>query len=48
MTTATVETRGETRKTKSGSSTVWRLARLNWLGGGAAWVWFVIVMLPIY
>jgi raffinose/stachyose/melibiose transport system permease protein len=25
-----------------------RLARLNWPGGGAAWVWLVVVMLPIY
>ena len=49
MTTATVETRGAgTKKTKSTTSTVWRLARLNWLGGGAAWIWFIIVMLPIY
>ena len=25
-----------------------RLIRFNWLGGTAAWIWFVIVMLPIY
>jgi raffinose/stachyose/melibiose transport system permease protein len=25
-----------------------RLAKLNWLGGSAAWIWLVIVMLPIY
>jgi hypothetical protein len=25
---------GGTRGLKSGSSTVWRLARLNWIGGG--------------
>jgi raffinose/stachyose/melibiose transport system permease protein len=49
MATATVETRGGgTRKAKSRTWTVGRLVRLNWIGGGAAWIWFVIVMLPIY
>jgi len=25
-----------------------RFVQLNWLGGTASWIWFVIVMLPIY
>jgi raffinose/stachyose/melibiose transport system permease protein len=25
-----------------------RLARLNWLGGSASWLWLIVVMLPIY
>jgi raffinose/stachyose/melibiose transport system permease protein len=26
----------------------WRLRQLNWLGGTAAWLWLVVVMLPVY
>jgi len=26
----------------------WHLRQLNWFGGGFAWVWLVVVMLPIY
>ena len=49
MTTATLETRDSgARQAGSGPSTARRLARFNWLGGGAAWIWFIIVMLPIY
>ena len=49
MTTATLETpdtqvtRAEPRFAK-----VRRVARLNWLGGTGAWIWFFIVMVPIY
>src|SRR4051812_25742569 len=25
-----------------------RLARLNWFGGAFAWVWLLIVMIPLY
>ena len=49
MATATVETRDRgARQAGSGTSTARRLMRFNWLGGTAAWIWFVIVMLPIY
>jgi len=32
----------------SGTSTLRKLTRLNWVGGIAGWVWLVVVMLPIY
>ena len=50
MATATLETRdSESAPGRIGHRrTVRRLARFNWLGGVAAWIWFVIVMLPIY
>ena len=49
MATATVETRDRgASQAGSGISTARRLIRFNWLGGTAAWIWFVIVMLPIY
>jgi raffinose/stachyose/melibiose transport system permease protein len=32
----------------SGTGTVRKLVRLNWLGGIAGWLWLVIVMVPIY
>jgi raffinose/stachyose/melibiose transport system permease protein len=31
-----------------GTSRGRRLLRLNWFGGGLGWIWFLIVMLPLY
>jgi raffinose/stachyose/melibiose transport system permease protein len=47
--TATLEARqGAVRSSGSRKSVPRRLAGLNWLGGAGAWIWFFIVMLPIY
>ena len=49
MATATIEARGS-GVTKPGGRTspLRRAAGMNWLGGTGAWIWFFIVMLPIY
>ncbi|GAB2650151.1 carbohydrate ABC transporter permease [Kribbella swartbergensis] len=36
------------RRTSRGQVTVRKLLHLNWFGGAAAWVWLVIVMVPLY
>ena len=33
---------------RKGTTPVGRLLRLNWLGGTFAWLWLVVVMVPIY
>jgi raffinose/stachyose/melibiose transport system permease protein len=50
MATATLEQR-DTRHAQAGArrrAKVRNFAQLNWLGGAGAWVWLVVVMLPIY
>ena len=36
------------RRTSPGRLNVRKLLRLNWFGGAAAWLWLVIVMVPLY
>jgi raffinose/stachyose/melibiose transport system permease protein len=49
MATATLEAGHATAQASRPRKPVGRrLAAWNWLGGAGAWVWFVIVMLPIY
>jgi raffinose/stachyose/melibiose transport system permease protein len=37
-----------TRRTSRGQFNLRKLLQLNWFGGAAAWVWLVIVMVPLY
>jgi raffinose/stachyose/melibiose transport system permease protein len=47
--TATIEARRATARPSRGRKSVpRRLAGWNWIGGAGAWIWFFIVMLPIY
>jgi len=42
---AAIDTSAPARK---GTTPLGRLLRLNWLGGSFAWLWLVVVMVPIY
>jgi raffinose/stachyose/melibiose transport system permease protein len=48
MATATLEAPPERKAPVRHGSVGRRLLKLNWLGGLSAWVWFFIVMIPIY
>ncbi|HEY2296424.1 MAG TPA: carbohydrate ABC transporter permease [Jatrophihabitans sp.] len=48
MATATLEAPPERKVQARHGSVGRRLLKLNWLGGLSGWVWFLVVMIPIY
>jgi raffinose/stachyose/melibiose transport system permease protein len=50
MATATLEKIPDSHVPQAGAraAKVRRFVKLNWLGGTASWIWFIIVMLPVY
>lgn len=47
-TTATALPAQQTRPSGTGSRRLRRLKELNWFGGAAAWLWLLVVMIPVY
>jgi raffinose/stachyose/melibiose transport system permease protein len=47
-TTATASPAQQVRPSGARSRRLRRLRELNWFGGAAAWVWLLIVMIPVY
>jgi len=48
MAVATSDAGTASRRPSRGHFTLRKLLRLNWFGGTAAWLWLVIVMVPLY
>ncbi|TCO32503.1 raffinose/stachyose/melibiose transport system permease protein [Kribbella steppae] len=48
MAVATRDAGTTSSRTSRGQLNLRKLLRLNWLGGSAAWLWLVIVMVPLY
>jgi raffinose/stachyose/melibiose transport system permease protein len=48
MAVATSDARTTSNRPSRGQLNLRKLLRLNWFGGSAAWLWLVIVMVPLY